>query len=74
MEAIIKFFETLGQAFMAIINFVVKFVSDLVYIVQLLGEFSAAAPAWFTWIPPVAAYVIVLTLAVIVVLRLAGRD
>lgn len=74
MDAIITFFQTLGNAFSAIIDFVVRFFSDLIYLIELLVEFAAAAPGWYTWIPPIVAYIISLTLSLIVVLRIAGRD
>lgn len=74
MAAIGKFLETIGQAFMAVIDFVVKMVQDLIFIVEMLAELAPQIPAWYTWFPPVLWYTFGLCISVAIVFKIVGRD
>lgn len=74
MDAIFKVFETIGRAFEAVLDFIVKMIQDLIFIVEMLAELAPQLPAWYTWFPPVLWYTFGLCISVAIVYKIAGRD
>lgn len=74
MSAIISFFETLGNAIIAFIEFIIDIVRDLIWLIELLADLSPAAPAFWTFLPAGFAYLLALTLSIVVILRILGRS
>lgn len=73
MAVVIEFFSTLGKAIVGAFEFFVDMIQDLVFMVKLLAEILPAAPAFMTWLPAGLAYMIALTLSVVVIFRILGR-
>lgn len=74
MSVIIEFLTTFANGIIALIDFVIGMVGDLVYFVKILAESTAALPAFITWLPGGLVAILVLTLTVVVILRVLGRD
>ncbi len=74
MGAIIDFFESLISIIGSVVDFVIGLVQDLIYVVQLLGEALAEMPVLFGWLPAEVLVVLLTVFALLVVLRILGRD
>ena len=74
MNVIADFLGAIGQGIVGIIDFVVSFVTDLVYIVQLIGTILAQIPSFFSWLPVELAAIIVIGITVAAIYKIAGRD
>lgn len=74
MDAIIGFFKGIGAAIGAVIDFVIGLFQDLVYMVQLLGQFVVNIPGYFAWLPAGVVAVIVTIFAIVVIYKILGRE
>lgn len=74
MDAIFKVIETIGKAFGAVLDFIVKLVQDLIFIVEMMAELAPQIPAWYTWFPPVLLYTFGLCISVAIIYKIIGRD
>lgn len=74
MNAIISFFTSIGDMIVAVFDFTIKQIRDMVFIVKLFAEMSPVMPSFFTWLPAGLASMLGITIAVVVILRIIGRD
>lgn len=74
MKDILEFLKGIGNAITSLIDFLISFVQDLVYIVQLTGEFVVNIPSYFSWLPSAAVTLIVTIFSVVVIYKIMGRE
>ena len=74
MQAIIDFLNQLVDAVNAVIDFVVKFVQDIVYVVGLIGDFIVYIPNFFGWLPASLLSILVLVFSVVAIYKILGRS
>lgn len=74
MDGIINFLSGIGDAIVAVIDFVISFFKDLIYMIQLLGKFLAQIPYYFSWLPGELLAIVVLIFGVVVVYKILGRE
>ena len=74
MDAIIGFFKGLADIITAVIDFVVGLFQDLIYMIQLLGQFIVNIPDYFVWLPSGVVAVIVTIFAIVVIYKILGRE
>lgn len=74
MDAILEFFKGIGDGIVAVFDFLIGIINDLVYIVQLTGKFLAQIPAYFSWLPPELLAIIVSIFAIVVIYKILGRE
>ena len=51
MNALLEFFKGIGNAIVAVIDFVMGLFEDLVYMIKLLGQVILNIPNYFSWLP-----------------------
>lgn len=73
MSAIIDWFVGLGDFFNSVIDFVVGFFEDLVYVIKLLGEFILQIPGYFAWMPPAILALLMTIFGIVVVYMILNR-
>lgn len=73
MKAIIDFFAGLGDIITGVIDFVVGFFQDLIYVIGLLGQFVLEIPGYFSWLPGTAVAMIVTTFSIVVIYMVLNR-
>lgn len=73
MGVIADFLSLIGEALIGIIDFIVSFVMDLVYIVQFIGYILIQIPSFFAWLPPTLSVLLVLGVSAAAIMRIAGR-
>ena len=74
MGAIIDFIKSIGEAIIALVEFVIKMIGDLIYVVGLLGELLPVLPNFLTWLPAAVGSLLMVVFGVLVVLRVLGRS
>lgn len=75
MTAVFDVLAAIADAIVGVFDFVVSFLTDLVYIVQLIGSILLQIPGFFTsWLPPGLATLLVLIISVAAIYKIAGRD
>lgn len=74
MGAIIDFVKAIADGFLTVIDFVVSFVGDIVYIVQLTAMYLAQIPSYFSWLPGELLTIIVTIFAIVVIYKVTGRE
>lgn len=73
MQAIINFFTGLADIISSVIDFVIDFFKDLVYVIGLLGTFVVSIPTYFTWLPGAAVALLVTTFSIVVIYMILNR-
>lgn len=74
LERLLDFFLNLTGVISSLIDFVVGFVQDIVYVVKLCGEFVLKIPDLFSWLPPPVVALIITIFAVVVIYKVIGRE
>ena len=74
MQVLIDFFKGVGNAITSIIDFVIGFFEDLVYMIKLLGQVIVNIPSYFSWLPAEVVAILVLIIGVVVVYKILGRE
>lgn len=74
MQAILDFFVGIFEVISSLIQFVIDFIGDLVYVVQLTAQFVSNIPNYFAWMPAAIVSIIVSIFAVVVIYKVMGRE
>lgn len=74
MSAIIDFFTGFADFFGSIIDFVIGFFEDLVFVIKTLGEFLIHIPSYFSWLPGPALILLITTFSIVVIYMILGRQ
>lgn len=74
MAEIVAFLKSIVDAITTAINFVVDFISDIVYIIEIVGKTVLEIPSYFGWLPTAAVTLIVTIFGVVVIYKIAGRE
>lgn len=74
MKAIIDFFTGLFDIIDSLVDFVISFIQDLVYVIKLTGTFVAQIPNYFAWLPSAYVALIVSIFSIVVIYKVLGRE
>lgn len=74
LQQIASFIKSIGDFFNTVFNFVLDFISDLVYLVKLIGETVAKIPSYFEWLPAPVLAILASILAIVVIYKILGRE
>lgn len=74
MGQIVRFFKTLIDLLVGVVQFVVKLMGDLVMVVKLLGETVTSLPMAFAWLPGTVVTLLIALFAVVVIYKFLGRE
>ncbi|MBQ9839097.1 MAG: hypothetical protein IJO56_06390 [Oscillospiraceae bacterium] len=74
MQGILNFFQGIGDAIVAVIDFVISFFADIVYLIQLLGKALASLPGYIDWLPPEMVTLLIVLIGVVVIYKILGRE
>lgn len=66
--------KSIGEFFAKIVDFIVDFIGDLVYTVQLIGETVLTLPDYFIWLPSSIVSLIIALFAIVVIYKILGRQ
>lgn len=65
---------SIGDFFKTVIDFVISFFQDLVYMVKLVSETVAQLPDYFSWLPGSLLTLILAIITVVVIYKIVGRE
>ena len=74
MSAIINFFEGIGNVITAVIDFIISFFGDLVWIIKTLIWCVGQIPSLFSWIPGEVSSVLMIIVSVAMIYKIMGRE
>lgn len=74
MDAIISFFSGIADGALALVEFMLSMVEDVLFVVQLTGEFFTKIPSFFDWLPADVVAIIVSLFGVVVIYKILGRE
>lgn len=74
MKAVVKAIKGLVQAVEILIDFVVDLFQDLIYMIELLGEFIVNIPSYLSWLPAPVIAIIVTIFSIVVIYKIIGRE
>lgn len=74
MNAILNFFEGIGNVILAVIEFVVSFFGDLVWIVRTLLWALGQIPSLISWVPGPIQAVLLVCFSVVIIYKIMGRE
>lgn len=73
MQAIIDMFSGFIDAIGSIIDFIVDFFADLVFVIATLGQFVLEIPGYFIWLPTEIIALIITIFSIVVIYMILGR-
>lgn len=73
-EVIKDFFLGVSGVITGLVDFVVGFIEDIVYVVKLCTSFVAKIPKLFSWLPTPVLAIVVVTFSVVVIYKIMGRE
>lgn len=74
MDALINFFEGIGDVIIAVVDFIISFFSDLVWIINTLVWAVGQIPNFLGWIPGEILAIITVSLSVVMIYKIMGRE
>lgn len=74
MQSILDFFVGVYNTVSELVNYVIGFIGDLVYVVKLTGQFVANIPVYFAWMPSAVVSVLISIFSVVVIYKVLGRE
>lgn len=74
MQAILDFLEGFIETVTSVIDFVIGFFDDIVYLIAITGQVLAQIPSYFTWLPSELIALLGVLLALIVLYKILGRE
>lgn len=73
MDALIKLIKGFIKSVTSIVDFIVDFFADLVYVIELLGDFVGEIPGYFSWLPGTCVALIGTLFSIVVIYVVVGR-
>ena len=74
MKEVLAFLKTIVDAISTVIDFIVDFLSDILYIIELVGKTVLEIPNYFGWLPTAAVGILVTVFGVVVIYKITGRE
>lgn len=74
MQAIISFFESIGSIISTVIDFIIGLFRDLIFLIQLLGNFLANIPTYLSFLPSAVTASVILIFSIAVIFKILGRE
>ena len=74
MGAIIDFIKGIANFVVSLVQFVIDFIGDIVYMISLTAQFAVNIPTYFAWLPDVIVSIIVTIFSIVVIYKILGRE
>lgn len=74
LQKIGSFLEGIWDAILTVIEFVIDFIKDIIYVVQLVGETVLKIPDYIGWLPSYLIATIVAIFAIVIIYKILGRE
>lgn len=74
LQKIGDFLQGIWDAIITVIEFVVDFIKDIIYVVQLVGETVLKIPEYIGWLPSYFTATVLVIFAIVVIYKILGRE
>lgn len=74
MAGLVNIITGIFDVIKSIVDFVISFFEDIVFVVKSLGQFLAKAGTMFSFLPPAVLAIFIVGLSVVVIYKVVGRD
>lgn len=74
MKAVVETLKGIAEAITSAIDFLFGIIEDLVYMVQLLGQFILDIPSYLSWLPSGVVAVFITIFSIVVIYKIIGRE
>lgn len=74
MAGLVNIITGIFDVVKSVVDFVVSFFQDIVYVVKSLGQFLGKATTMFAFLPPAVLAIFIVGLSVVVIYKVIGRD
>lgn len=74
MGDIVKMLKSIGDFFVSIGKFIVDFIGDLLYIIEVTAKAVASIPDMLGWLPTGIVTAFVVIFAIVVIYKISGRE
>lgn len=74
MQAIVDAIEGIIETITSVIDFVIGFFQDIVYLVEITGKALLQIPIYFAWMPGEMVALLVILFALVVLYKILGRE
>jgi hypothetical protein len=74
LEAIKDAVLAIGQFFADVVDFVLKLISDIIYVIELCGQAISKVPDYISWIPAAPLALLTSIFAIVVIYKILGRE
>lgn len=74
MRTVIQFLKNIGKIITTVIDFVISFFKDLVYVIELTGKFLSELPSYFSWLPEELLAILLVIFSIVVIYKILGRE
>lgn len=74
IQEVSNFINWFMETVSSLVNFLVSFVEDLVYVVDLTAKFVVKIPTYLNWLPSEVLSIIVICFGIVVVYKILGRE
>ena len=74
LQKIGSFLEGIWDGFLTVIEFVIDFIKDIIYVVQLVGETVLKIPDYIGWLLTYVTATVIVIFAIVVIYKIIGRE
>lgn len=74
MKAIIDFITGFVDIIKSLVDFVIQTITDLVYVISLLGQMIVNLPGYFGWLPTAITSSLIVIFSIVVIYKILGRE
>lgn len=74
MGALIDFFKGFAEIVSSLVDFVYGIITDLLYVVALLGSLIVKIPDMIGWLPSACITLVVTTFGIVLIYKILGRE
>lgn len=69
-----QFFTWLQETVTSLVDFLISFVNDLIFVVDLTARFVTNIPSYLNWLPSECLSIIIIAFGIVVVYKILGRE
>lgn len=74
MQAILDFLEGFVETITSVVDFVIGFFDDIVYLIAITGQVLLQIPAYFSFLPSEIVSLLVVLFSLVVLYKILGRE
>ncbi len=74
MQGILDVLVSIGEVIVSLVDFIISFIGDLLFVIQLLGTLLLQIPSLLGWFPSAFLTLLITTFGIVVIYKVLGRE